>query len=484
MLSRWAGCCIAVQQRWVFAVMAFLALFNAYAMRMCLSITITEMAQPVNFTQEMIDLETCPNLDNQLGNGTSVTVTGGGIYQWDEHLQGIILSSFYWGYVITHIPGGLLSERFGGKHTLGCGLLFTAIFTIMVPLCVQWGESTALIILRVLMGLACGVIFPSLNTLTAHWVPQQDLSLITALIFIGVDLGAIGATTLSGIILKHYSWPIVFYFFGGVGLLWYVLWLVLCYNDPEEHPFISKRETAYLREALNGHTHKNTPSVPWRHILTSPPFWALLAVQVGHDWGLYTLLTDLPKYMKNVLKFNVETNGYLSALPNLCSIIYLLFISWATDKCVSANWVSKTNARKVNTSISTLLPAVFIIGASYAGCDRVSVVVMFTLGLTFMASSLPGIKVNSLDLSPNYAGTIMALTNGVASFTGILTPYLVGVLAPNQTLSEWRIVFWIVFCVFLFTNTVFLLCASGDVQKWNDPAFLNKERQEKDKNKA
>ena len=36
-----------IPQRWIFAIMGFLALFNAYAMRVCLSITITEMVIPM-----------------------------------------------------------------------------------------------------------------------------------------------------------------------------------------------------------------------------------------------------------------------------------------------------------------------------------------------------------------------------------------------------------------------------------------------------
>lgn len=45
-----------------------------------------------------------------------------------------------------------------------------------------------------------------------------------------------------------------------------------------------------------------------------------------------------------------------------------------------------------------------------------------------MGGFYPGMKVNPLDLSPNYAGTLMAVTNGIGALTGILGPYLVGEL--------------------------------------------------------
>lgn len=55
-------------------------------------------------------------------------------YDWSEALQGVILSAFFWGYVITHIPGGILAEKFGGKWALSLGILSTAIFTLLTPL--------------------------------------------------------------------------------------------------------------------------------------------------------------------------------------------------------------------------------------------------------------------------------------------------------------------------------------------------------------
>lgn len=88
-------------------------------------------------------------------------------------------------------------------------------------------------------------------------------------------------------------------------------------------------------------------------------------------------------------------------------------------------------------------------------------------------------KVNGLDLSPNYSGTLMALVNGIGALSGIITPYIVGVMAPDQTLSQWRLVFWIVLGVFIVTNLIFIVYASGEVQYWNDPDFVIRDREER-----
>lgn len=54
-------------------------------------------------------------------------------------------------------------------------------------------------------------------------------------------------------------------------------------------------------------THvQNLPSVPWSKIAVSLPVWGLVIGQIGHNFGLFMIQTDLPKYMKSVLKFSVS----------------------------------------------------------------------------------------------------------------------------------------------------------------------------------
>lgn len=57
------------------------------------------------------------------------------------------------------------------------------------------------------------------------------------------------------------------------------------------------------------------------------------------------------------------------------------------------------------------------------------VVAYFTISVAFQG--VPGVAINSLDLSPNYAGILMGIGGTVTSITGILVPYMVGVATPN-----------------------------------------------------
>ena len=73
-------------------------------------------------------------------------------FNWDAEQQGIILGAFFYGYIITQIPGGYLAEKYGGKWLFGIGVLVTAILTLLTPVAANAGVS-AFIAVRVLMGL-------------------------------------------------------------------------------------------------------------------------------------------------------------------------------------------------------------------------------------------------------------------------------------------------------------------------------------------
>lgn len=63
------------------------------------------------------------------------------VYNWTQEQQGIILSAFFWGYLITQIPGGILSQRYGGKYVFMLGILFSAICSLLTPCVVRFGNQ-------------------------------------------------------------------------------------------------------------------------------------------------------------------------------------------------------------------------------------------------------------------------------------------------------------------------------------------------------
>ena len=62
-----------------------------------------------------------------------------------------MLSAFFYGYIVTQLPGGWLATRFGGKWVFGIGVLGTAVLTLLTPLAAR--RYDALIFLRVVEGL-------------------------------------------------------------------------------------------------------------------------------------------------------------------------------------------------------------------------------------------------------------------------------------------------------------------------------------------
>ena len=56
-----------------------------------------------------------------------------GDIEWDKTTQGWVLSSFFYGYIITQVPGGWLSGRFGGKRVMLIGLFIFGLVTVVLP---------------------------------------------------------------------------------------------------------------------------------------------------------------------------------------------------------------------------------------------------------------------------------------------------------------------------------------------------------------
>jgi fucose permease len=65
-----------------------------------------------------------------------------------------VLTSFFWGYVVTQIPAGQIAQRFGPKILLTGSLLVCSLFTILLPVAAEVGDWGLVCGTRVIQGLA------------------------------------------------------------------------------------------------------------------------------------------------------------------------------------------------------------------------------------------------------------------------------------------------------------------------------------------
>lgn len=77
-------------------------------------------------------------------------------------------------------------------------------------------------------------------------------------------------------------------------------------------------------------------------------------------------------------------------------------------------------------------PGIALIGASFTGCSPALTVAVLTIGVGLNGGIYSGFKVNHLDISPRFAGILMAFTNCLANLAGLLAPLTAGYVIKGK----------------------------------------------------
>lgn len=125
--------------------------------------------------------------------------------------------------------------------------------------------------------------------------------------------GTVVMMATSGILASSsMGWPAIFYSSGIISALWSILWLFFGSNSPADYKYITAEERDFIQSSLGHdendaeHGEKKHPKTPWRAMFTSMPFISLIIVHAAHNWGFWTLLTEMPSYMKGVLEYDIK----------------------------------------------------------------------------------------------------------------------------------------------------------------------------------
>ncbi|KAF6725584.1 Sialin [Oryzias melastigma] len=456
-VPRAPACC---SSRYGLALLSCYGFFVVYSLRVNLSVAMVDMLNTTRQTNHSASV--CPAHPSPARPKHNHTAN---VYNWDSETQGWILGSFFYGYILTQIPGGYLAGRFGAKWLMGFGILGTAVFTLLTPLAANLGASY-LIAVRVLEGVGEGVSFPAMYTMWAAWAPPMERSRLLTISYLGAQLGTVISLPVSGQICFYLGWTYVFYIFGAIGLVWFVLWAFFVFDSPNTHPRISDRERLYITSSLRNELSTSAGFIPWKAILTSRPLLAIVVAHFSYNWTFYTLLTLLPTYMSDILGFSIQQNGMLSALPYVGCALFAVVSGQIADYLRETCLYPTVTVRKCFSVVGMIGPAVFLVAAGFIGCDYTLAITFLTLSSSLGGVSASGFNINHLDIAPSYAGILLGITNTFATIPGMVGPVIARSLTQHNTIAEWQVVFYIAAAINVFGALFYSVFGRGTVQPW------------------
>jgi MFS family permease len=338
-------------------------------------------------------------------------------------VAGLAAGIFFWGYMVLQIPGGHLAEHGSAKKFIAWTILAWGGVSFLTGFV---HNSTQLIVMRFLLGVAEGGVYPAVLVVIGKWFPQKELGRANGLFLISLPLSAAITNPISGFVVSHYSWRGLFFFEGIVSLLLIAVWLPLISDRPEEAKWISKEEKEYLLTTLAEEklialaNMKNAGHVKWsyRQLFMNKNIWIMAILYVCYTCGTYGYLIWLPTLLKDLTKMSLTSVGWLSALPLAAAVVGVYWFGALSDRkgnrrlwCANALW-----GFGIAFWFATLFPK--HIWLSYG--------LIVLTGLLSKAMQSPCWSMPNLIFPPGVAGGARGIINGIGNLGGFLGPVLVG----------------------------------------------------------
>ncbi|KAG5889318.1 hypothetical protein JTB14_019099 [Gonioctena quinquepunctata] len=463
---------------WI-GLMVFLTTYINYTTRVNISISIISMTKgKAKNTPECVLLEekmteVTPQFSNGTISSTAIAIKElpdyGPRYEWDQHIQGLILASYFYGYVVGSLPAGYISETLGPFKVIFWTHVVSAILNLL-SVFGTWIHFSLLIVTRILLGLLAGLVYPALQVLIAKWAPPAEKGKFVAGLM-GNTLATCITWPLLGTVTTASSWDWGFYVLSIQMAIFCLIFFFVASDSPDTHKFISEEERNFIKEAQGQSVTSKKAVPPYLSMMKSVPFWMLTILHFGNLYGLYLQLTSIPKFMAEVIGFNLKEAGGLSALPHLLRLFMGTAYGALGDYLKRRKIVSTKVLRKVFVIFSHIIPGILLGGIAFIGCNWVPIVALLTFSMAINGAAVLTNLQNPQDLAPNFAGSIFGIISFIGGTTGFIVPAVTGAMIQEHNgTKEWGYSFILGGAVYIGSGVLFILFGSAEEQSWNRKA--------------
>jgi len=245
---------------------------------------------------------------------------------------GWVLSSFFAGYALFQIPGGLLADRIGARLVILIALAWWSIFTGLTGVASTFGM---MLLVRFFFGIGEGVFPASVWKLIGTWFTKKNRATANALVISSIALGPALTPLLLAPILAQYGWRACFYVLGCLGIVTWGICYKMVFNSIYEHPQSTLEEQAEFEADLKSEAANQEASLQkanFSDLLKTPIIWVLFSIGLVTNIAMYGWLNWLPSYLLKAKGLDLKSMAFAASIPFMFGAIGCMAAGYVSDQ--------------------------------------------------------------------------------------------------------------------------------------------------------
>lgn len=344
--------------------------------------------------------------------------------------MGTVFSAFLLSYALFEVPSAWYGDRVGARKGLLRIVTAWSFFTALTG--AAW-NFLSMVTIQFLFGMGDAGCFPLITKAFRSWLPQSERTRAQGFLWLAARWGAAFTPLLVVFVLRFVNWRGAFVLFGGIAVVWLVLFARWYRDDPQTHPGPNAAEKALLPIGVAPGSH----SVHLGLVLRSRSV-LLLALQyyfLSFSWYFY--VTWLPTFLQEHHHLSMQRGAVYAIIPLFCCGLGSLLCG--TISPYVARWTGSIDrSRKIMACSGFLCAGMALTAAAHASTLNLTMALM-GLACFFNDFVIPHAWASCMDIGgQTSASSVAGVMNLMGNVAGISSAMLGGALLQRGD-SNWSL---------------------------------------------
>lgn len=370
--------------------------------------------------------------------------------------MGVVMSSFFAGYALFQIPGGMLADRFGPRKVMAVAITWWSVFTFLTGMVTSLSN---MLVIRLLFGLG-EASFPGGSWKTiANWFPKKERSTANGIMMSSNALGPAIAPLFVVGIMATFNWRSVFYFLFIPGIIVVALVWIFIRDNPTESKLISPEELKVIQD-VSEEKQKEANKLSLKDVLKFPVVWKIFFMWFTFDITFWGFSSWIPSYLVKARGFDLLKMGINASLPFLAGTVGVIVGGYISDKY----FVGKRR----NLIIGSELLGAICLYLTYSTAAEGLAMISLTLSGFFVCVAFGAIWALPMNiLPPEVMGGSSSFINFAGQIAGFISPIVMGYLVQISGGSFGKAFGFLIIAMLISAGIALTVTEKGKLQPIN-----------------